>query len=313
MKTKKEGLERVSEIRAKMRTREDIEDALLEEIRLIAGEEFSISRKIVQIMIEFCLIVNGFSAEYEEILDKLEDAVIVAMNDGKSELDDISVIKTFEKEINKFKRIKAKSFKILQATAYHEVGHYIVNKEIKSSSEKCDYISIIPYNETRGVNVLLKDKEVSEVYYKSEMIDSIAMQVAGGVSENLKFNEISSLRIGDMYEATYWAYKMVLVLDMERDPKSSLGKHLTYADENGESDFSLLSQKQLDDVTSDANRIIEKATIRAEKILKSKTEEIEILVNALIERGALTEEQAEALYNKEIELSDLPPAKIYQI
>ncbi len=82
---------------------------------------------------------------------------------------------------------------------------------------------------------------------------------------------------------------------------------------NGNINYTVLTERQREELGKQTSNIMKKSEKLAKKVLKRKRKQAKILVEALIERGALTGEQARRLYYGKIKLSDLPPAKINYI
>ncbi len=288
---------------------------LMRKYRIRASEE--VFKEMVLYSYEYDYTTSKTDKESlrQNALERLRKAIIIAKRNGEKQLNSINMIKVFEKEVKRFKKMKsANSDEYLKLIAYHEVGHFILNEETKECGGKTIRVSIIGNCETdcAGINISTPyiDKEF-KIATLSNSIEEIAVYLAGDISCEVFLGKRNDAILGDYETATRTVHAMILGTRMI--PKGKyLGKTGGYLVE-GKILYTLLSDKQKEELTTQTSKIMMKAERKAKKILKKKRKQAKILVEALIERGALTGEQARQLYYGKIKLSDLPPAKINYI
>lgn len=250
----------------------------------------------------------------ENIINRLENAIILTKNKGKKKLSSIDNVKVFEKEIKSFKQIRSLNKEYIKTVAYHEIGHFILNEEMGEVEGKTQSISIIAPFEggLDGVNVTSKEigKEY-KIYTLEDTIKTVAVVLAGDVSCEVFLKQKDEGIIEDYEIGTRRIHTMLLGSRIRTKGKylCNRGSHII----NGSINYTALTEKQREELAKQTSKIMMKAERKAKRILKKKRKQVKILVEALIERGALTGEQARQLYYGEIKLSDLPPAKINYI
>lgn len=242
--------------------------------------------------------------EKEEILEFLESAISIARSEGKRVLDSISIIKVFKEEIYLFKNATKEQ---LKATAYHEVGHYIANRELNIP---IIILSIIPISNYVGINILDVDLETETVDI-NKIVDEVTTLLAGDISCELFLGKKDIGIVQDYEVATKELWYVLLGTRLRKKGRflKQRGSYLV----DGSINFNLLSNEQKNELSKQTDKLLKKAERKAKRILKRRRKQAKILVEALLQRGALTGEQAEMLYEGKIKLADLPPAKINKI
>ncbi len=250
----------------------------------------------------------------QNIISRLEKAIIFAKNDGEKELSEINITRVFEKGIKNFKKVRELNKEYVKAIAYHEVGHFILNEEMGEPEGKTISISIIPCleNNSEGVNIISEEvgKEY-KIYTLESTIKTVAMDLAGDISCEIFLGNKDEGVCEDYEIATRRIHAMLLGARIRTKGKylGSRGSYLI----NGSINYTVLTERQREELAKQTSKIMKKPEKLARKILKKKRKQAKILVEALIERGALTGKQAKQLYYGKIKISDLPPAKINYI
>lgn len=233
----------------------------------------------------------------------LDTAMVIAKNSNKKSLDVESILEVNKEGILKFKEGKEICLKEVMGTAYHEAGHYIVNKVLMNKYRKAKLISIIPAVDYVGVNVL-ENKETSIYYSKTKeyYINLIATVLAGSIAEELKGYNENSGRVSDMNNATKIAREMILkygMISKSSNDLKLLGKQSNYDGLN------CLSDRQKEELAQEVELILKEARIVARKTLIRQDKELEVIAESLKEFGSLTGEQAEELISAEKTVEDL--------
>ena len=250
----------------------------------------------------------------QNIISRLEKAMIFANNDGKKELSEINITRVFDKEIKNFKEVRELNKEYIKAVAYHEVGHFILNEEMGESEGKVINVSIIAFleNDFDGVNITSEEigKEY-KIYTLENTIKTVAMNLAGDISCEIFLGNKDEGILED-YEVATRKIHAILLGTRIRTKGKYLGNRGSYII-NGNINYTVLTERQREELAKQTSKIMEKSEKLAKKDIKRKRKQAKILVEALMERGALTGEQARQLYYGKIKLSDLPPAKINYI
>lgn len=262
-------------------------------------------------------IINGVEEEEivrENVINRLEDAIIITKNERKKRLNSISSIKVFEKEIKRFKEIRSLNEEYIKSNAYHEIGHFILNEEMGEVIGKTQSISIISLFEANidGINIIPAEigKEY-KIYTLANTIKTVAVNLAGDISCEIFLGNKDEGIISDYEDSTRRIHAMLLGSRIRTKGKY-LGDKGSYII-NGNINYTVLTERQREELAKQTSKIMKKSEKLAKKTLKRKRKQVKILVEALIQRGALTGEQARQLYYGKIKLSDLPPAKINYI
>lgn len=268
--------------------------------------------KEVYDFLEFVKICILCCTEQEEenslFVDLFESAMQIAKKDKKKEVDITSIIKLFEEPIKRFKAQKVTNIEELKKTAYHELGHYVVFKELCNQQVKVMNVSIIPYHELGGINITLNE---NEAYTKESAVNYIAAQLAGDISTELFCKQRDSGIEGDLACATELCWEILLGTRMR--PKGKFLKERGSYIVDGVIRLDILSEAQKNELSKQTDKMLKKAERIARKALRKNKKKILELAEILLERGALTGEQIDALYEGRIKKCELPKALISRI
>ena len=182
-----------------------------------------------------------------------------------------------------------------KSTAWHEAGHALVNVILKHT-HPLHKVTIIPRGQALGATMYLpKDDILSRK--RKEMLDIIAVTMAGRIAEEIVSDDISSGASGDIQQATGMARAMVTQWGMS----DKLGM-VQYGDTNeyvflgremGRSkDYSEHTAQEID---NEVHRIIDEAFKRAQEIITRHRDKLELIANALLEYETLEGAQVEEI------------------
>lgn len=217
-----------------------------------------------------------------------EAALVAARSDKKCvEIEDFNyaldrVIGGLEKK-NKFIPPKEK-----KTIAFHEAGHAICGWFLENASPLVK-VTIIPRGMgTLGYAQYLPKEEF--IVKKDQLLDRMCMTLGGRAAEKVVFGKISTGAQNDLDHVTQMAYSMMTVYGMDDAvgnvsfygmSKDSFSK--PYSEKTG----ALIDQKVRD--------LIESQYKRAQKLLKDKSKELEILATTLLNKEVLTKSDVEKL------------------
>ncbi len=181
-------------------------------------------------------------------------------------------------------------------TAYHESGHAVVGLCV-THCDTIDKVTIIPRGQSLGATHFLpKKNRVS--YWKSELLDQLAVLMGGRVAEEIFLDDFSSGAQQDISQATSLARSMVCQWGMSDElglvaynEKSQSGQYLGLS-QTVEKNYSEQTAQAID---KEVRRLLDEAHTYATKILTEKREEVELMTKMLMEFESLDFEDVEKI------------------
>ncbi|MBF0253080.1 MAG: ATP-dependent zinc metalloprotease FtsH [Candidatus Omnitrophica bacterium] len=180
-------------------------------------------------------------------------------------------------------------------TAYHEAGHAIMSFLI-DDVDPLHKVTIIPRGMALGYTIQLPKADQFN-YKKSQFLGKISMLLAGRVSEELIFKDVSTGAHDDIKKSTELARSMVTSYGMSE----KLG-HLTFGKQNHqlflgrdiseERNYSEDTAKLID---SEVKSIVDGAYELAKKKLLENKDKLILLAEKLVEKETLSEEEVRSL------------------
>lgn len=258
----------------------EVYDMLKESIRQL--EEFHgvrISKKMVEMIIFYSSCFNYNTSNPDRTKDLIDVAMVTARMSGKDRVDRESIMKNFGANFEEFRNM---SEEMVRSTAYHEVGHFIVQRfSDKLIDRKAIAISIVPAEGYLGLTVTdATDKTVNKD--KSYFTDLIADLLAGRIAEKVFMkSENNAGAESDLEKATKIAFKMVTKYGMT----SRLGENQIYLNDK---DYQMQTPAVTEIVNREVQKILEEAAKKATLVLDEHQEVVEELVNELTKKGMLS-------------------------
>jgi cell division protease FtsH len=180
-------------------------------------------------------------------------------------------------------------------TAWHEAGHALVNVVLEHT-HPLHKVTIIPRGQALGSTMSLPKTDVLSRRRK-EMLDMIAMMMAGRIAEEIISGDISSGAAGDIQQATNMARAMVTQWGMsdrlgmvqygDDDEYVFLGREVTRA--------KVYSEFTAQEIDGEVKRIIDNAYKIAKDILTTNIEKLELIAKTLLEYETLDGSQVEEI------------------
>lgn len=232
----------------------------------------------------------GFSGA--ELENTLNEAAILAVRANKDKISKEDIDEAIDRVMGgpakKSRIITAKEKKTI---AYHEAGHATIGLKV----EKADIVqkvTIIPRGDAGGY-VLMTPEEDTMLQTKSELLDRITGLLAGRVSEEMFFGDVTTGAHNDIEKATRIARLMVTEFGM-----SSLGA-IQYEQQTGSAflgrDYAntrkSFSGQIAYEIDKEVRRIIEECYSRCRDILTENKELLVKIAEALLEKEVLTSEE----------------------
>lgn len=246
--------------------------------------------KIEKDMVEYAVLIsscfNNTTNNPDRTNDLVDSAMVIAKEQGKEYVDRDCILENFDINFKKFKKTPKKR---KYATSYHESGHYLVSRKSgRIENSKGIAVSIMPAEDYLGVTVYddLSD-EVTIYPDKNYYIDYVARMLAGRVAEELYTQDISAGAENDLKKANKLAYEIITKCGMSE----KFGNRVFYED----AEVNMMSEKIRNEIDEEVRDFIEKATKRAKDIIEENKELLEKLVEALMEKGILDENDLEEI------------------
>jgi cell division protease FtsH len=160
-------------------------------------------------------------------------------------------------------------------TAYHEVGHAMLNL-LLPETDPFHKVTIIPHGQALGISWSLPEGDKYS-QTKEQMLSRITVALGGMIAEDMQFAETTSGVSSDLKQATRIARAMVTNYGM-----SSLGPVL-FNDHEVAAPSPDLAAK----IDNEIMRIISECKVRGQGLLTENWKKVELLVKTLLEKETL--------------------------
>ena len=232
----------------------------------------------------------GFSGA--ELENTLNEAAILAVRANKSKISKEDIDEAIDRVMGgpakKSRIITPKEKKLV---AYHEAGHATVGLKVEKA-DVVQKVTIIPRGDAGGY-VLMTPEEDTMLQTRSELLDRITGLLAGRVSEEIFFDDVTTGAHNDIEKATHIARLMVTELGM-----SSLGT-IQYEQQTGSAflgrDYAntrkSFSGQVAYEIDKEVRKIIEECYNRAKQVINDNKELLVNIAEALLEKEVSTSEE----------------------
>jgi len=233
----------------------------------------------------------GFSGA--DLANLLNEAAILAVRRNKKQVDEIEVLESVEKVIlGPERRNRIISEKEKKMTAYHEAGHAIVG-HLLPNCDPVRKVSIISRGQAGGYTLKMPTEDRHYHTY-AQFKDELAMMMGGYIAEKMIFgdDQISTGPSSDLRGATHVARDMVMRYGMsdqlgartygEREEMIFLGKEI-----HEQVDY---SDKTAELIDQEVSKLLSEAQTRAKKVLADNREKMDKLVDALMAKETIEQE-----------------------
>jgi cell division protease FtsH len=180
-------------------------------------------------------------------------------------------------------------------TAWHEAGHALVNVVLEHT-HPLHKVTIIPRGQSLGSTMSLPKTDVLSRRRK-EMLDMLAVMMAGRIAEEIVSGDISTGAAGDIQQATNMARSMVTQWGMsdklgmvqygDDDEYIFLGREMGRG--------KIYSEFTAQEIDSEVKRIIDEQFKIAKDIITSKLDKLELIAKSLLEYETLDGQQVEEI------------------
>ena len=241
---------------------------------------------------------SGFTgADLENVLN--EAALLAARRDkteiSEREIEDAMVKVTMGPE----KKTRVRSDKEKKLVAYHEGGHAVVSRYLKTQ-DPVHEISIIPRGMAGGYTMYRPTEDKSFIS-KTEMLENIVSLLGGRASEELVLGDISTGASNDIQRATQIAKAMVTKYGMS----NRIGT-ITLGSDNDEvfigrdwGHEKSYSEETAGIIDEEVKRIIDNAYAEAKEILTEHRDKLDKVAEVLVEKEKITGEEFDEIFQGE--------------
>ena len=182
-----------------------------------------------------------------------------------------------------------------QCTAWHEAGHALVNVLLEHT-HPLHKVTIIPRGQALGSTMSLPKDDVLNRRRK-EMLDMVAVMMAGRIAEEMVSGDISTGAAGDIQQATSMVRSMVTQWGMsDRLGMVSYGSDDEYVFLGREiASHRPYSERTAEDIDGEVKRIIDEAYEVARSLIDANRDKLEMIANSLLEYETLDGNQVEEI------------------
>jgi cell division protease FtsH len=250
----------------------------------------------------------GFSGA--ELANLLNEAALLAARQNKKAV----TMKELEEARDKVRwgrerRSLAMTDEEKKNTAWHEAGHALVNVLLKHT-HPLHKVTIIPRGQALGATMYLPKDDIHSRRRK-EMLDIVAVTMAGRIAEQIVSEDISTGAAGDIQQATAMVRAMVCqfgmsdklgMIDYSGETQTYLGR-----DFGRRVDYSEHTAQEID---VEVKRIIDEGFETARRIINENRDKLEAIAKALLEFETLEGSQVEELVRTGKMTNPPPPAAL---
>ena len=241
----------------------------------------------------------GFSGA--DLQNLLNEAALLAARYNKDKISNEDIDNSIDRVIVGIeKKNKVMTEEDKEITAYHEVGHALIDKLLETSNE-LHKVSIIPRGGALGVTWTRPKDEKLHVS-KEKLIAKITMSLGGRAAEEIVYGEdkVGTGASQDLQNVTNLAKKMVTQWGMsEKMGTMAYGKSQEHVfmgrDFGHQRDYSEEIAYQID---SEMKRIVDECYENAKKLLTDNRDMMDALANELLEHETLDEKEFEEIMKR---------------
>lgn len=265
--------------------------------RLEEFHQTKISKRIIDFAILNASCFNFETKNPDRTLDLIDRAMAGAELKGKKTVQKSDILENFA--IRK-KQFDCMPIEMKTATAYHEAGHYIVQRfspELQFMNTLA--ISIMPAEDYLGVNVYENDEQVTPSTNKEAYVERIANLLGGRRAEKMYTNNLSSGASSDLTKATRIAKDMVTLYGLVED----FTENRVYL---RDSQNPMYTDDLINRINIEIDKILDKAMRYADQLLLKHKEELEMLVAELLRKGMLSQIEIEEIFEERKKHAEKP-------
>lgn len=229
-----------------------------------------------------------------EIANVCNEAALIAARRDKKHVD----MQDFQDAIDRVIGGLEKKNKIIspeekKIVAYHEAGHAVAGWFLEHADPLVK-VSIVP----RGVAALGYAQYLPKeqfLYQTEQLFDEMCMALGGRAAEELIFGKISTGALSDLERITKVAYSIVTIYGMN----DKIGNVSYYDSKQSEYNFQKpYSEATAELIDKEVKKLIDEAYDHTKKLLKERSNELEIVAQKLLEKEIIFQADLEELIGK---------------
>lgn len=235
----------------------------------------------------------GFSGA--DLFSLMNEGAILAARENRKKISQFDLVRSIEKVMigpERKSHLLNKKEKLI--TAYHEAGHALV-ASVLPDADPVHKISIVARGSAGGytMKIALEERKLTT---KQEYLDDLAMSLAGYATEQMIFGDITTGPSNDLQVATNLARAMVTRWGMS----DAIGP-LALESDGGQAMFGQgVEHKEYSDKTgalidSEVQRIMREALERAQEVLTTHKNVLEVITKRLVEVETIEQPEYEAI------------------
>ena len=242
---------------------------------------------------------SGFTGA--DLQNLLNEAALLAARNNKDKISNEDIDNSIDRVLVGIeKKSKVMTEEDKEITAYHEIGHALLDKLLKASNE-LHKVSIIPRGWALGVTWTRPKDEKLHVS-KEKLIAKITMSLGGRAAEEVVYGEdkVGTGASQDLQNVTNLAKKMVTQWGMsEKMGTMAYGKSQEHVfmgrDFGHQRDYSEEIAYQID---SEMKRIVDECYANAKQLLTENRDMMDALAHELLEKETLDEKEFEEIMER---------------
>ena len=221
----------------------------------------------------------------DKTLDLCDRSMAVTKMAGRKTVTIAFVNKVYEEWFELFAKISSSS---IEATAYHEVGHYIVTRLTKRHDAiNTIAISIVPAEDYLGANVYELTENI--VPCDMEYVEAQLMSLlAGRVAQFKVTKTIDSGASSDLNKAKQFAKNVITKYGMDDEEY----RNICILDDD------VISEKMADRINEKVNELIQRAYAKTTKFIDAHWQEVDAMAKYLIGKKIVTSDELDQFLAK---------------
>jgi cell division protease FtsH len=238
----------------------------------------------------------GFSgADLENLLN---EAALLAARRNKSVIDMAECEEAIDRVlVGPERKSLVMSQREKENTAFHESGHAVVGG-LTPNSDPVHKVTIIPRGMALGLTWSLPDED-RHSQTKNELLAMIKRMLAGRISEEIKFGDVTTGASDDFAKATEIARRMVTQYGMSDNLgpiQYGRGNHQVFLGRDFGEDRNY-SEEVAFKIDTEVRKIIDDCYSDARRILEANWDKVERMVASLLEHETVEAEEVIAIMN----------------
>ena len=241
----------------------------------------------------------GFSgADLENLLN---EAALLAARRNKSVIDMAECEEAIDRVlVGPERKSLVMSQREKENTAFHESGHAVVGG-LTPNSDPVHKVTIIPRGMALGLTWSLPDED-RHSQTKNELLAMIKRMLAGRISEEIKFGDVTTGASDDFAKATEIARRMVTQYGMSDNLgpiQYGRGNHQVFLGRDFGEDRNY-SEEVAFKIDTEVRKIIDDCYGDARRILEANWDKVERMVASLLEHETVEAEEVIAIMNDKV-------------